>query len=237
MIRSLFAVLVLLASSTASAQLVQVPSFGSNPGALAMYEYVPEGMPEDAPLVVLLHGCSQQASGMNPSGFIELADEYKFYLVLPQQSSDNNPVSCFNWAGEYGDAANLERGKGENQSIVQMIDKMKAEHAIDDTRVYIAGFSAGGAFVSVMLATWPELFAGGAIMSGVPYRCATTVQGAYDCMALGSHPERKKSAADWGDLVRAASDHDGAFPPVILFQGTSDTTVHPDNLAELVEQW
>jgi len=228
---------VLLAPAAAGAQLVQVPSFGSNPGALDMYEYVPDGMPADAPLVVLLHGCSQQASGMIPSGFLDLADEYHFYLVLPQQRSANNPVNCFNWAGEYGDPANLVRGKGENMSIKQMIDKMEADHSIDPAHVYIAGFSSGGAFAAVMLATWPELFDAGAVMSGVPYHCATTVQGAYDCMALGSHPELKKTPAQWGDLVRDASNHGGAYPRVILFHGTSDTTVHPDNMLELVDQW
>ena len=228
---------ILLWPAAAAAQLVPVSSFGSNPGALDMYKYVPDGMPDDAPLVVLLHGCSQQASGMNPTGFLELADEYHFYLVQPQQRSANNPVSCFNWAGEYGDPANLVRGQGENQSMKQMIDKMKADHSIDPARIYIAGFSSGGAFAAVMMATWPELFDAGAVMSGVPYRCATTVQGAYDCMALGSHPNLKKSPAQWGDLVRAASNHDGAYPRVILFHGTSDTTVHPDNMIELIEQW
>jgi poly(hydroxyalkanoate) depolymerase family esterase len=233
----LSAFVVLLFPAAAGAQLAQVSSFGSNPGALDMYKYVPDGMPDDAPLVVLLHGCSQQASGMIPTGFLDLADEYHFYLVLPQQRSGNNPVNCFNWAGEYGDPANLVRGQGENLSIKQMIDKMKADHSIDAARVYVAGFSSGAAFAAVMMATWPELFDAGAVMSGVPYRCATTVQGAYDCMALGSHPELKKTPAQWGDLVRAASNHDGAFPRVILFHGTSDTTVHPDNMTELIEQW
>jgi poly(hydroxyalkanoate) depolymerase family esterase len=233
----LIALAVLLCPAAAAAQLVQVSNFGSNPGALDMYKYVPDDMPDNAPLVVLLHGCSQQASGMNPTGFLDLADEYHFYVVQPQQRSANNPVYCFNWAGEYGDTANLERGKGENLSIKQMIDKMKADYSIDTARVYIAGFSSGGAFTAVMLATWPEVFAAGAVMSGVPYRCATTVQGAYDCMALGSHPELKKTPEQWGDLVRAAADHDGPYPRVILFHGTSDTTVQPDNLGELVDQW
>jgi poly(hydroxyalkanoate) depolymerase family esterase len=233
----LSALLVLLVPAAARAQLVKVSSFGSNPGAIDMYKYVPAGMPANAPLVVLMHGCSQQATGMTPTGFLDLADEYHFYVVLPQQRSDNNPVNCFNWAGEYGDPANLVRGQGENMSVKQMIDKMAADHSIDPAKVYIAGFSSGGAFAAVMMSTWPELFDAGAVMSGVPYRCATTVQGAYDCMALGSHPDLKKTPEQWGNLVRAASDHDGAYPRVILFHGTSDTTVHPDNLTELIEQW
>src|SRR5262245_41434168 len=157
--------------------LTQVTSFATNPGNLAMYEYVPSGMPPNAPLVVLLHGCSQNASGMTPTGFEQLAEEKKFYLVLPQTNSDNNPISCFNWAGEYGDPANMVRGQGENQSIASMIDYEATTHGIDRTKVYIMGFSAGAAFVEVMLATWPEKFAAGSIMEGVPYRCATTVNG------------------------------------------------------------
>ena len=58
---------------------------------------------------------------MAPGGFEALADERGFHVLYPQQKSDNNPVGCFNWAGEYGDPANLERGKGENRSIISMV--------------------------------------------------------------------------------------------------------------------
>jgi poly(hydroxyalkanoate) depolymerase family esterase len=218
--------------------LTAVANFGSNPGNLAMYKYVPTATPANAPLVVVLHGCSQQASGMTATGFEQLAEERKFYLVLPQTNSDNNPVNCFNWGGEYGDPANLIRGQGENESIKQMVDKMKADHSIDASKVFVAGFSSGGAMAIVMLATWPDVFAAGASFSGVSYRCATTVQQAYDCMALNAHPERKKDPAAWGDLVRAAGGGvSAAWPRVILWHGTSDYTVHNDNQIELIEQW
>jgi poly(hydroxyalkanoate) depolymerase family esterase len=228
----------MILSLVLAAALTPVTSFGTNPGALKMYKYVPAGVPLNAPLVVVMHGCNQTAEQYRGTGWEALADSEKFYLVYAEQSSANNPVSCFNWAGEYGDPANLERGKGENQSIKEMVDKMKADHSIDSTKVYVAGFSAGGAFAAVMLATWPELFAGGAVMSGVPYRCASTVQGAYDCMALNAHAERKKTADEWGDLVRAAHPtYAGVRPPVLLLHGANDYTVHSDNMIELVEQW
>jgi len=225
-------------SAAAAAGLEAVASFGTNPGALQMFKYVPADMPANAPLIVLLHGCTQNAAQFANAGFNQIADDRKVYLVYAQQSSANNPVSCFNWAGEYGDPANLVRGQGENQSIKEMVDRMKADHGIDSARIYVAGFSAGAAFVPVLLATWPDVFAGGAVMSGVPYRCAQSVQGAYDCMAIGSHPELKHTAGEWGDLVRAASPgFSGPRPPVILFHGTTDFTVHTDNLGELIEQW
>jgi len=229
---------MLISLGTIALALTQVTSFGSNPGNLAMYEFVPSGMPASAPLVVLLHGCSQNAAGMTPTGFEQLAEERKFYLVLPQTNGDNNPISCFNWAGEYGDPANMVRGQGENESIHQMVEKAKTLHSIDANRIYIAGFSSGGAMAILMASVWPDVFKGAASYSGLPYRCAGTVQEAYDCMSMNSHPERHREPAAWGDLVRAGDpSFSGAWPRVILFQGTSDYTVGTDNLGELIEQW
>src|SRR5687767_13769258 len=157
--RLLVAAAVLLATSTAHAALTAVPSFGTNPGNLIMYQYVPAGLPTGRPLVLVLHGCSQTAASMENAGWNKLADQYKFAVVYPEQNTANNPVRCFNWAGEYGDTANLVRGQGENASIISMIDKAVATHGSDPKQVYIVGFSAGGAFAAVMLATWPERFA------------------------------------------------------------------------------
>src|SRR5687767_5529414 len=217
--------IALLASSASAATMKPVTSFGTNPGALAMYEYVPDGLPSGRPLVIVMHGCTQMASAMVNTAWHKLADELKFAVVYPEQSTDNNPVRCFNWAGEYGDTANLERGKGENQSILSMIDAAIAAHGSDPKRVYIVGFSAGAAFVSVMLATWPDRFAAGSIMSGIAYRCATTVNGAYSCQSPGV----SKSSTEWGDLVRAASTFAGARPPVQIFHGSMDSIVKPMN--------
>lgn len=233
-IASCFALAVaLLAADPAAAALTRVDSFGSNPGALVMYEYVPAGLPSGRPIVVVLHGCTQQAAAMENAGWNQLADLHAFTVVYPEQATANNPVRCFNWAGEYGDTANLVRGQGENQSIIQMVDKAIATHGGDPSRVYVAGFSSGAAFAAVMLATWPDRFAGGAIMSGLPYRCATTVSGAYSCQSPGV----TKTAAQWGDLVRAAHAYGGTRPRVQIWHGSNDATVVPKNRDELVKQW
>ncbi len=226
------------AGREAAAQAVPVPNFGPNPGNLDMLAYSPDSAGEDAPLVLVLHGCTQTAASMPPGGFEALADELGFHLVYPQQKSANNPVTCFNWAGEFGDATNLVRGQGENQSIASMVEKMKTDHSIDPGRVFIIGFSAGGGLASVMLATWPDLFAGGAIFSGLPYRCATTVTGAFDCQNMSAHPERKKTPAEWGDLVRDAfPEFTGPYPRVFVAHGTQDFTVQSDAAIELDDQW
>ena len=95
----------------------------------------------------------------------------KFYVVCAQQPSSNHPTSCFNWF-EPGDIA---RGAGEALSIKQMVDAMKAAYSIDPARVFVTGFSAGGFMVPAMLATYPDVFAAGAINSGGPYRCANSM--------------------------------------------------------------
>jgi poly(hydroxyalkanoate) depolymerase family esterase len=234
----LLAALVATTSAASAGTLEQVTGFGSNPGALTMWRYRPTTPAANAPLVLFLHGCSQTHTDAAAVGWTQLADQYGFYVVFPEQGTANNPIRCFNWAGEYGDPANLVRGQGENLSLKQMVDKMRADHDIDPSRVYVAGFSAGGAFASVMLATWPDVFAAGAVMAGIPYRCATTVNGAYNCQALASHAELKKTPTEWGDLVRNAHPgYTGPRPKVIIFHGSSDAIVSPDNQIELVEQW
>jgi poly(hydroxyalkanoate) depolymerase family esterase len=227
------ALFVLVTASHADATLTPVSNFGSNPGALNMYEYVPAGLPSGRPLVVVLHGCTQTAASMENAGWNKLADQYQFAVVYPEQTTANNPVRCFNWAGEYGDVANLTRGQGENQSIIEMIDKMHSLHGTDNAKVYIMGFSAGGAFVPVMLSTWPERFAAASIMEGIAYKCATSVNGAYSCQSPGV----TKTPQEWGDLVRGAYTFAGTRPRLQIWHGTSDTTVVPANLAELQKQW
>src|SRR5690348_11055362 len=86
-----------------SAGLTEVSSFGSNPGGLKMYKYVPAGVGAHAPLVLVLHGCVQSAADYEKAGWNALADKYKFLLVYGEQQTNNNSMRCFNWAGEYGD--------------------------------------------------------------------------------------------------------------------------------------
>jgi poly(hydroxyalkanoate) depolymerase family esterase len=227
------ALVVFVTASSADATLTPVSNFGSNPGALNMFKYVPANLPAGRPLVVVLHGCTQTAAAMENAGWNKLADQYQFAVLYPEQTSANNPVTCFNWAGEYGDVANLTRGQGENQSIIEMIDTMHTTHGTDNAKVYVMGFSAGAAFVPVLLATWPERFAAASIMEGIPFKCATSVNGAYSCQSPGVN----KAANEWGDLVRGAYTFAGSRPRVQIWHGTGDTTVVPANATELKEQW
>lgn len=209
-----------------------VVDFGSNPGALDMYEHVPADLPDDRPLVVVLHGCAQSATAMEAAGWNALADEHKFAVVYAQQRAANQGLSCFTWYAD-GDIA---RDGGEALSVVQMIDRAIATHGSNPSRVYVTGLSAGGAFTAVMLAAYPDRFAAGSIMAGLPYRCASDVASAQSCGQMTASTQ--KTPAEWGDLVRAAHpSFRAAYPRVQIFHGASDYTVAPANATELVEQW
>lgn len=144
-------------------------------------------------------------------------------------SEINNSSLCFNWFA----ARHNERDQGEALSIKQMIDKMKADHNIDPSRIYITGLSAGGGMTSVMLATYPEVFAGGAIIAGLPYKCASGMNDALSCMFIG----KNLSPSQWGNLVRSAADHAGPWPKISIWHGSQDFMVRPINATELMEQW
>src|SRR6478736_1551839 len=140
--------------------------FGSNPGNLRMFVYRPPTLADNPALVVVLHGCTQSAASYDlGAGWSTLADRYGFVLLLPEQTSANNPKTCFNWFLP-GDT---RRDRGEALSIRQMIEKTIGAHGIDRKRVYVTGLSAGGAMTAAMLATYPEVFAAGAIIAGLPY--------------------------------------------------------------------
>lgn len=224
--------LLLLCPGIATPALAQteVTGFGSNPGNLRMFKFVPAGLPAGAPLVVALHGCSQSAASYDAeTGWQMLTQRWQFALLLPQQQSGNNSSTCFNWF-EAGDTA---RGQGEALSIKQMVDRMKNDHGSDAVRVYVTGLSAGGAMTAAMLATYPEVFAGGAILSGLPYRCASSQSAAFGCM----NPGNDLTPAQWGDKVRAASSHGGPWPLVSIWHGDADYVVRPANLSESMQQW
>ena len=178
----------------------------------------------------MLHGCTQSAAGYDiGAGWSTLAKRFGFALLLPEQQRSNNPNGCFNWF-QRGD---IERGRGEALSIRQMVEKLVSDQVVDRTRVFVTGLSAGGAMTSVMLATYPDVFAGGAIIAGLPYGAANNVQQAFENMF--QCPERPARA--WGDLVRDASPHAGPWPRVSVWHGGADVTVVPSNATEIVKQW
>ncbi|WP_201859857.1 extracellular catalytic domain type 1 short-chain-length polyhydroxyalkanoate depolymerase [Microvirga soli] len=217
-------------NSTTPSRLTEIVGFGSNPGNLRMLTHVPESVSSSPALVVVLHGCTQTAAGYDHgSGWSALADRYGFIVLYAEQQEANNPKRCFNWF----QAGDTERGKGEAHSIRQMVEHTINQHNVDRSRVFVTGLSAGGAMTTTMLATYPDVFAAGAVIAGLPYRCATSVPEAFECMFQG----QTRSAQEWGGLVRNASSHRGPWPKVSVWHGSADTTVKPMNAGEIIKQW
>ena len=239
------ACLLLSVSAVYAASLTEVDDFGDNPGSISMYKYVPDNMPANAPLVVALHGCKQDAETYSKAGWTRLADQWKFYLVFPEQSWTNNPYRCWNWF----QAEDIARGKGEVQSIINMIEKMKIDHGIDASRIYVDGLSAGGWMTAVLLATYPDVFAGGATHAGGPAFCTRTERYFWDVFrwwnyytanrdARSCMAGEDKTPAEWRALViEHGHDHAGSWPVISIWQGEADEVVDKLNQQELVDQW
>lgn len=211
-------------------RLTTLDDFGADPGALGADIYVPKGLPENSPLVVVLHGSAQSAKSYDMgSGWSALADECGIALLFPEQQKKNNALGSFNWF-ERGDS---RRGGGEPLSIRHMIRKVAADHAVDPSRVFITGLSSGGAMASVMLATYPEVFAGGAIIAGLPYRSADSLmQAMFRMKGVGGPSDRKLNA-----LVRGASKFSGPWPTISVWHGDRDHVVDNSNASSIVRQW
>lgn len=177
--------------------------------------FLPAGRPGMArPLLVLLHGCTQDADDFaRGTGMNHLAQEHGLAVLYPQQSAHANPGRCWNWFKHSHQA----RGRGEAGLIATLTRRVQEEHGLDAGRVYVAGLSAGGAMAAVLALAYPELYAAAGVHSGLAPGLAHDLPAALAAMKGPSGAEAL------------------ALPcPLIVFQGDADTTVHPSNGEQLV---
>jgi poly(hydroxyalkanoate) depolymerase family esterase len=174
------------------------------------------------PVVVALHGCTQTADVYRQlSGWDKLAEAKGFIVLFPQQDSSRNSYSCWNWFQQ----ADMHRGSGEPAIIAGMVSSVEQQFSVDSHRVYVAGFSAGGAMATVMGATYPDIFAAVGSGSGCEYN-------GLPCVGYqGPDPSQT------GQQAYQAMGSYARVMPVIVFQGTADTTVAPANAAQIVAEW
>ncbi len=211
-------------------RLTELVGFGSNPGALKALTYLPKRPCQGLPLVVVLHGCTQSAAGYDHgTGWSQLAERAGFALLFPEQQRANNPNLCFNWFVP----DDIRRDRGEALSIRQMIGCMVETHGLDPQRVFVTGLSAGAAMASVMLATYPELFAGGALIAGLAHGVAASVPEALERMAGCGIPSQTALQR----ALRDASAHQGRWPTISVWHGSQDRTVVPANGDAIIAQW
>ena len=211
-------------------RLETVRGFGANPGQLEMKLYAPRNRTRGGALVVVLHGCTQTAADYAvPAGWLDLAERFGLVILTPEQLRTNNPNLCFNWY----ETADAQRGRGEAASIAQMVAHAVRTYDLDAERVFVTGLSAGGAMTSVMLATYPELFAGGAVVAGLPYGIATSLPEALEAMGM----KAAASGRELGGIVRRATDWRGPWPTVSVWHGQSDGIVRPAAGEAVAAQW
>jgi poly(hydroxyalkanoate) depolymerase family esterase len=219
---------------TSAAGAVEVRDFGSNPGRLAMFVHAPAIPPTaGAPLIVLLHGCGQSAvTFARETGWMALSERLGVPLLLPEQAGENNHGRCFHWFNP----THVRRGSGEVLSIRQMVAAAIQRFGSDPNRIYVAGLSAGGAMAAAMLAAYPDVFAAGAVVAGLPVGAANGTSEALRRMAEAG-PSRSRAA--WAEQVRnaAPADFPGPWPRLSIWHGEADRVVDPANAGLLAEQW
>jgi poly(hydroxyalkanoate) depolymerase family esterase len=174
------------------------------------------------PLLVMLHGCTQDPDDFAlGTGMNLLAEEQGFLVAYPRQPATANPSACWNWF----DRKDQMRGEGEPCIIAGITRAIMAEFDIDAKRVYVAGLSAGGAMALIMSATYPELYAAVGVHSGLAYRSATDLPSAFAAMGGNSIPP---------PIAQRKTRPKSARVRTIVFHGESDLTVHPSNAGLIV---
>ena len=179
--------------------------------------FVPSAPQAKAALVLMLHGCSQNAQDFEAATLMnDLAEKQGFYVVWPTQPSSHNAGKCWNWF----DPLSQARDAGEPAELVAIVDEAKKRHAIDAAHVYVAGISAGGAMAAVLGATYPDVFAAIGVGSGLEYQAADSVQSGFAAESKGG-----PDPVNQGDAIFAAMGTRARGMPVIAFHGTADGTV------------
>jgi poly(hydroxyalkanoate) depolymerase family esterase len=175
--------------------------------------FVPQAVRAEPALLVMLHGCTQDAEDFaRGTGMNDAAAREGLHVLWPEQGRGFNPMGCWNWF----EPAHQARGAGEPALILAMIDQVSRDHGIAPGSVFVAGLSAGGAMAAVLAQEYPERFAAAGVHSGLPAGAARSMPEAMAAMRSGSTGKRRRSTV-----------------PVIVFHGDADATVSPRNGAAL----
>ncbi len=192
--------------------------------------YLPSGSSgtDSLPLIVMLHGCRQNALSFAEGTHMNtLAEEGRFAVLYPEQSKRANPLHCWNWF----ESASLA-GQGEAALLARLIDQVTERRPIDPRRVHVVGMSAGGAMACILAVRHSRLFAGCAIHSGLMYGAAHSPAQALAAMRSGS----SAAAIDKARPLAFQAHEPEIMVPTLVIHGDRDTTVSPMNADQIIEQ-
>lgn len=180
------------------------------------------------PLLVMLHGCEQDALAFaEGTRMNQLADRHDFIVLYPEQNRRANPFGCWRWY-----EPEVLEGTGEAAEIARIVDKVVRRYPVDPGRVYVTGMSAGGAMACVLVNCYGALFAACAVHSGLKYRAAASPSAAVAAMRKGS----SNAAAEATPPAEPARAPAASFVPTLVIHGDEDDVVSPVNADEIVEQ-
>jgi poly(hydroxyalkanoate) depolymerase family esterase len=164
------------------------------------------------PLVVMLHGCTQDAADFaTGTRMNEYARDCGAIVLYPEQPLRAHGQKCWNWFK----APHQQRGRGEPALLAALTQHIVAQQHADASRVYVAGLSAGGAMADVLGHCYPDVYAAVGVHSGLPHGAAHDMMSALNAMRTGAPVSRATTSA--------------VLPPTIVFHGDADTTVHANN--------
>lgn len=203
-----------------------------NPGNLNAFIHEPLNKPtKKIPLVIVLHGCNQDAIEISSgSGWNKLADSLNFFVLYPEQKGANNMIKCFNWFSK----DEQEKDKGEIASIHEMVKYAVSHYSIDTSKMFIYGVSAGAAMSVNYMACYPNTIKSGAILAGTAYKQVESVGKSFSEM---KQPTMFDEANLRKKLYSQDSLYKGEFPQLIVIHGTEDKVVQYGNGEVLVKQW
>lgn len=204
-------------------------------GARAWRLWVPRGhdRTKPAPLLVMLHGCTQDPDDIARGTRLDAhADSLGLLMLYPAQSARANPKQCWNWY----DPAHQRRDAGEPAAIAALTRQVQAAYGADPARTWIAGISAGGATALVSAAAYPELYAAVAVHSAIPWGAATNVVEALGAMARGAESVPAAAERITGVALASAMGTRARPMPAIVLHGADDKVVHASNGDVLVRQ-
>ena len=201
------------------------------PGGTRRYRlYCPPGVApgERLPLLVMLHGCAQDAASFATSTRMNrVAARQRFVVLYPEQDRLANAQGCWNWFD-----TKSGRAAREADLVMQAIQQVCALHAVDPGRVAIAGLSAGASLGALLVTRHPGRFKALVMHSGVPPGTAHS-----GLTALGAMRGRR-ATAPLATTACCTPEHMARhWPALLVIQGGADGVVAPRNGQAAAQVW